>query len=245
MAGTDTQTRHWWTATGPWVETPNTDRGGFSGVQYVDAADGARYFVKRQNSYLFRSLRYPGGRPTLLREYRNFQRYARLGLRTPDVVHFDMRRREGQWQAILVTRALDGYVSLREALVSNRWSAERRRAVLDAVMSAVLVLHRLGLKHGHLYPKEVFIEDRGDVPQVAFLDLELSRRCLTAGEAAASDLKRFLKGMFELGMSYDDYQRVLDCYARASIVLPARVTDQGARYFSQSDSDIPLLAHFD
>jgi len=242
MWGNNVQDQHWWTASGDWVETPNTDRGGFSGVQRVDMPDGSGYFIKRQRSYLFRSVRYPGGRPTLLREFRNFRRFADLDLRTPDAVYFDMRRRGGQWEAILVTRALEGYVSLREALVSKRWSAERRRSVIDAVLDTVLKLHRTGLKHGHLYPKEIFINDDHGLPQVALLDLELSRRCLTAGQAAASDLKRFLKGMFEIGLTRLEYRHVLDRYAHAHIALPARVMEQGERYFSHGEPDMQLCA---
>lgn len=220
----------WWSVKGEWVETPNRDRGGFSGVQCVSIANGSRYFVKRQSNYLFRSPRYPLGRPTLLREFRNFQKYRQLGLHTPDVVHFDMRRRGGRWEALLVTRALEGYLSLREGLISQRWNTSDRTRVLAAVLDAVTVLHRLSYKHGHLYPKEIFINDHTERPTVAFLDLELSRRYLTSSQAAASDLKRFLKAMFALGLADDEYRQIIDHYSRNRIVLPRRITDQGNQY---------------
>lgn len=224
----------WWGSQGRWVEEPNRDRGGFSGVQVLEAGDGRRFFIKRQANYLFRSVRYPLGRPTLLREFRNFRTYERLGFATPDVVCFDMRQRDGRWEALLVTRALEGFISLRDGLRAKRWGAARRAAVLDAVLTEITSLHGMARKHGHLYPKEIFIDDREDEIHVALLDLELSRRCLSAGQAAASDLKRFLKGMFELGMSPGEYQRLLDRYAQAGIDLPARVRELGAYYLADT-----------
>lgn len=221
-----TQTVDWWSTDGQWVETPNRDRGGVSGVQCLTMANGSRWFIKRQTDYLFRSMRYPRGRPTLLREYRNFRMFKTLGLTTPEVVFFDMRRRGPHWEALLVTRALEGYASFRDGLRSGRWDRSRRSDVLDAVLDAVTVLHRRRRKHGHLYPKEIFIDDRPTTPRVAFLDLELSRRCISARQAAASDLKRFLKGLIASELTRDEYRRILRHYEKERISLPRRATER-------------------
>ncbi len=58
---------HWWATEGDWVEEPNYRRNGMSGVQCVE-----RNGKKRTESALriicFFILRYPFGRPTIVRE---------------------------------------------------------------------------------------------------------------------------------------------------------------------------------
>ena len=66
------ETSFWWSVTGEWVEEPNNRRGGFSGVpRVVLPQSGECYYVKRQRNHLFRSVRYPTGRPKLLREWQS------------------------------------------------------------------------------------------------------------------------------------------------------------------------------
>jgi hypothetical protein len=211
---------YWWPIQGEWVEPPNNDRGGSSGVQRVRADDGKLYYVKRQSNYLYRSLLHPFGRPTLLREYRNMKRLAVLGVPTSIPVCFDMLRRNGQWHALLVTLALDSYVSLQAGFADQRWQPDRRRAVLDAVMQMLLRLHRSRRKHGHLYPKEVFVDDSQSVPRTALVDLELCRHRLTRAQAATSDLRRLLRSLGEMGLTELEYQHAITLYAAAGIRLP-------------------------
>ena len=128
---------------------------------------------------------------------------------------------------MLVTQALDGYLSLHDGLLSSRWNAEQRIEIFKAVSQATTLLHRQRRKHGHLYPKEIFINDQGNALQVAFLDLELSRRCLTPVQAATSDLKRFFKRALQLGMTRYEFQQFVDSYVEAGINLPPRIAVMG------------------
>ena len=59
---------YFWSQRGEWVEEPNVRRGGESGVQRIHASGGQLLYAKRQVGHFYRSLRYPFGRPTVLRE---------------------------------------------------------------------------------------------------------------------------------------------------------------------------------
>lgn len=219
MPHTQTQTIDWWQWTGEWVEPPNHRRGGESGVQFVRDADGMGYYIKRQRNFLFKSLRFPFGRPTFLREARNLKRLNALGVATPELVHFDMRRAGGAWEAVLVTRELAGYVSLDQGLNDNRWSVHTRARIYRLLAEHLLRMHRAAFKHGHLYPKEVFARcDGADaVPQIALMDLELGRRCVTPTQAANSDLRRLFHGLRKRGLSEDEVAIFRSVYHAAKL----------------------------
>ncbi|OZI55100.1 lipopolysaccharide kinase InaA family protein [Bordetella genomosp. 5] len=210
----------WWTVQGEWAEPPNERRGGMSGVQRVTLEDGTRYYVKRQRNFTFRSLRYPLGAPTLLREWNNLQTFARLGVPTAPAVAFDMRREADGWHAVLVTRALEGYISLEEGFSCARWDESERARILTHVLEALAPLHTAGRKHGHLYPKEVFVRPQADTVHVALLDLELSRRHLSRRHAARSDLRRLVNSLLGRGLAPQEFDLIRDAYARKGMPLP-------------------------
>ncbi|OZI37664.1 hypothetical protein CAL29_04530 [Bordetella genomosp. 10] len=211
----------WWSVQGEWVEEPNNRRGGFSGVQRVIVPEsGACYYVKRQRNHLFRSVRYPAGRPTLLREWQSMRFCQSIGVPTAPLVFFDMQKSKEGWDSILVTRGLSGYVSLDQAYAEKLWSPEQRAAALRAVAGALISLHRARRKHGHLYPKEVFVDFSHSQPAVAIVDWELSRYRLTAAQAAQPDVRRLLKSLLGLGMTQDELRLFFDAYRASGIHLP-------------------------
>jgi tRNA A-37 threonylcarbamoyl transferase component Bud32 len=211
----------WWTVQGEWVEEPNNRRGGFSGVQRVMlAGSGDCYYVKRQRGHLFRSLRYPLGRPTLLREWRSMSLCRKLGVPTAALEFFDTRKCKEGWESLLVTRSLDGYLSLDDGFKMGAWTAPQRRQALAAVAATLVTLHRARRKHGHLYPKEVFVNLATERPAVAIVDWELSRYALTRARAAAPDVRRLVKSLAQRGMSAAELDVFLDAYRAQGIVLP-------------------------
>jgi len=204
--------RSWWDVSGDWVEPPNRRRGGLSGVQrFVDPGSGATYYIKRQVNHTCRSLRHPLGRPTLLREWRNLHRCAELGVPTADPVFFAMRRGPQGWEAILVTRGLVGYTSLHEAIAGRLWSPARQREALLALAEALAPLHKARRKHGHLYPKEIFVCGASP-PRIALLDWEVARHGWFARRAARSDLGRLWASLTLLGVGTADRQAFLQHY---------------------------------
>jgi len=213
----------WWDAQGEWAEPPNYRRGGVSGVQRVTLPDQQTYYVKRQSNFIFRSLRHPCGAPTLLREWRNMQVCARLGVPTAQAVVFQTRRVARQWHAMLVTHALTGYISLDEGLRQQRWDEHARAAICRAVLDAIAPLHRARRKHGHLYGKEVFVRAEGGSVQVAFLDLELCRLHVSRRKAAESDLRRLIRSLYVAGLPAQEVKDMLAYQAILGLPMSKKV----------------------
>lgn len=209
----------WWDDAGDLVEPANEGRGGTSWVKRRTIEGIGAFYVKRQRGYRYRSVRYPFGRPTALREMLAMRAFRRLGVATPELAHFALRHRAGEWEAVLATRALDGFVSLQDGLLAARWRSERKEHILHVLIDATQTLHRARRRHGHLYPKEIFIDDRGAQVRVCFLDLELSRRYLSTRAAAESDLRLLLPSLRNLGVEASLCRDIVERYRHAGIAL--------------------------
>jgi hypothetical protein len=187
----------WWRTHGSWVEPANRRRGGESGVQLLRRDTGEPpLYCKRQIGHTYRTLLHPFGRPTVLRELQTYRAFAGLGIRTPRLVYGGARKRQGQWQALLVTEALQDFVSL------DRWYADDAGAALKELVlyrlaSVLARMHLAGWQHGCCYPKHVFVkagEDENGAQQaeIALLDLEKSRR-LSVRNAGRHDLGQLIR----------------------------------------------------
>jgi len=164
------------------VDVPNTGRGGVSWVCRLEL-DGMSYYLKRQCGHLTRSVRAPWGEPTFAREWRNIQRYRRLGIDTLEVAFFGVqgggyvaRRNTTQPRAILLTRALTGFDDLASFLAC--WQSlpdATRQHIVRACAAFARRLHAAGLKHGCFYPKHIFLRETSDGWQVRVIDLEKTR----------------------------------------------------------------------
>ena len=102
---------HWWATEGDWVEEPNYRRNGMSGVQCV-ARNGKKLYVKRMTHHLFHSVRYPFGRPTIVREVAVIKELERAGVIVPKIVFGEAVKIEGEWRALLVTEDMAGVISI-------------------------------------------------------------------------------------------------------------------------------------
>ncbi|HDY99022.1 MAG TPA: InaA protein [Pseudomonas sabulinigri] len=187
----------WWNMHGEWVEEKNQRRGGESGVQLLAPLQPGKppLYSKRQIGHLFHSLRHPFGLPTVLREEQALIACEQLGVLVPKRLFCAARKIAGQWQALLVTEELSGFVSL------DDWYSEHAHKLEDAARQTVLhrmalVLRRLHsgkLQHGSLYSKHVYISLNTQQPAVALLDLEKSRRRLFRHKAMQHDLAQFYR----------------------------------------------------
>lgn len=188
----------WWQREGEWVEPPNRRRDGESGVKRVQDPVHGLLYVKLQTNHLYRSVRYPFGRPTALRERDALAAVAASGVTVPEVVFAGDEKDGGQWRAVLVTKALAGYRDLfhwglrRER---GRVSDERHAEMLRAVGQMLGILHRQRWQHTNLYPNHIFVtDDAAEGPvRAALIDLENSRRCLRAATAAQRDFEQLRK----------------------------------------------------
>jgi tRNA A-37 threonylcarbamoyl transferase component Bud32 len=239
----DDDFEHWWKSEGKWIEPPNQRRGGQSGVRVlqrrnvadaVDVADAANaadavaasplLYCKRQIGHVYRSLRYPLGRPTALREQMVYQLFERLGIRVPRLIYCGARKQDGQWQALLVTEALeDGFVSL------DQWYGDMSREEIDSPLGRSVLrqlgatlarLHLSRWQHGCCYPKHLFVRVRkegGDTGSarvdIAMLDLEKSRRRWRVQAASRHDLSQLWRHRGP--MSEADWKLMREAYDSA------------------------------
>lgn len=185
----------WWNSAGTWVEPANQRRGGESGVQLLAQrdADQPLLYCKRQTGHLYRSWRHPFGRPTILRELQAYRAFARVGVQTPRLVYCAARQQQVQWQALLITEALQGFVSL-EQWYAGHAVAGATRPMLHQLAATLARLHRSGWQHGCCYAKHIFIRVTDETPapviEIALLDLEKSRRRWRTLNAARHDLRQ-------------------------------------------------------
>lgn len=186
---------YWMGLPGEWVEQPNERRGGTSGVQRVQLDDGRLLYRKQQVDHCYRDWQHPLGEPTVRREERVIQAFNQLGIPVPELVFCGTRRREdGRWQALLLTEALNGFVSLDECFsagLAADWSAALRHALFVRVGEVLSRMHRARWQHGCLYPKHIFVRiDADDRFEVALLDLEKCRQRFSRLRAARSDMRQ-------------------------------------------------------
>lgn len=215
--------QRWWNTQGEWVEEPNQRRAGESGVQRIRLRDLQQplLYCKRQTGHLYRSLLHPFGRPTVMRERYALQAIGDLGVRVPELVYCGARQHAGQWQALLVTQELRGFVSMED------WYAEGmgeyygqavQARMLEATGVTLARIHQARWQHGCCYPKHIFLRVHGEGDatwvEVALLDLEKSRRRLRRKAAARHDLRQLKR--HRQAMPEQDWQRLCAAHAAFS-----------------------------
>lgn len=200
---------HWWTLPGEWVETPNERRDGWSGVIRA-FADQKLCYVKRQRNHQCRTFSHPLGWPTASREAHFLSEVRNLGLRVPETVYHGVRKYSRGTEAILATRALDGFSALSE----HTGLSETEQDALATELGRVLgILHRARFQHSCLYDKHIMVRWQGRQPDIALLDLEKMRRRLSAEAAAKRDLDQLKRHQSIL--SPDKWALLLDAHRKS------------------------------
>ena len=209
-----------WSLDTDWHEAPNERRGGWSGVSRHLLRDGSAVFLKRQDNHLCRTLGHPlRGIPTFYREYLNILRLQQCQVGAVQALYYGHRRQRGHWQAILVTHALDDFVSLDE------WNAAaadqeqpQRRSLIAAVAQACARLHYHRLQHSCLYAKHIFVRRPAAMSSayqesdVCFIDLEKLRQGISRERVGAHDLDQLMR--HTQGWSGDDRSTFHASYGR-------------------------------
>ncbi|SEN13301.1 Lipopolysaccharide kinase (Kdo/WaaP) family protein [Pseudomonas sp. ok272] len=189
---------YFWSQHGEWVEEPNVRRGGESGVQRIRRDDGQLLYAKRQTGHIYRSWLFPFGRPTVLRELDALTGLRALNVRVPEVVFCGARRDPvHQWRALLVTKALDGFVEIEDWYASGgrerHGEAFHDQVLLDLAQNLAR-MHKGRWQHSCLYIKHIFLRVTGEgetaKAEVALLDLEKCRKRPLSKQAAAHDMKQ-------------------------------------------------------
>jgi len=219
----------WWQCNGAWVEPLNQRRDGESGVQLLHPRNPSypALYSKRQTGHLYRCLRHPLGRPTIMRELEAYRAFARLGISVPKIVYGAARKHEGDWQALLITQALPGFISLEQWYAVER-SAEQVTVMLTALANTLARLHRGRWQHGCCYAKHIFIrtnDQGGESPnaQIALLDLEKSRRRWRPVDASRHDMRQLKR--HRGAMPEQDWECLLAAYTSLMQVSAHRLTE--------------------
>lgn len=177
-----------WALKLPQIDEPNTERGGWSNVCYLTIGNKG-YYLKRQTNHLTRSLKAPFGKPTFAREFRNIQRYQRLGIPAVTAAFFGMRIQGHDKQAILLTHALDGWQDLQSYLLNwQRLPTEEQQAIIKACGRLLKQLHDKKILHGCFYPKHIFLKPHEDWFEICLIDLEKTRKLLFGKKDRLKDL---------------------------------------------------------
>lgn len=192
-------------APGAWVEPPNIRRGGESGVLRVEL-EGLTFYKKQQVGHVYRSLFHPFGYPTVAREAKALRAAALLGVDTPPLLYADIYKCGRDWNAVMVTAGLDGYLSLEDFYAHNldqSLGSRRHHEILEAYGRVLARLNLGRWQHGCLYLKHVFVDFNEPCVKVALLDLEKARKRLTAKKAGRHDLRQVKR---RSGWSGDEWE---------------------------------------
>ncbi|MES2502565.1 MAG: lipopolysaccharide kinase InaA family protein [Pseudomonadota bacterium] len=166
-----------WNYQGDWFEPPNRERGGWSGVNYIELTDNAGnkhgFYLKRQQAHMRRTWRHPmAGEPTFVREFEILKHLSKHDVATPKWVFFGSQ----QDKAILLTQALTGFVAADEWLNKHAdISVSLQNSLMRALADAVRKMHQAGVQHRSLYLKHLFVKQNNSGFEVAAIDFEKSR----------------------------------------------------------------------
>lgn len=186
----------WWQRRGETVEAFNEHRNGESGVEKLSDPSLGTLYVKRQHGFLYHSLRYPFGRPTVIREQNAIHAFSQLGIHTPEIVFAGAEKDATGWRGILVTKELSGYIDLATWYQQGgreRLGPDVHQQFLTKLAVFVASFHKQRWRHASLYFKHVFVTpgSKNKLPDIALLDLEKAHRTLTRQRAAQRDLAQF------------------------------------------------------
>ena len=202
-----------WNAEVEIVDEPNIGRGGYSDVGILRLPNGSAeeaFFVKRQTNHNCRTLWHPfRGIPLAIREWLNIKRLQKAGIQTLEVVCIG-RHLDGGDRAILVTRALNGFQTIREWL-SQKPDETQRERVMMVLGKLIGKMHRAGIRHGSLYRKHIFVSI--DMPEdIRFIDLEKSKP-IWSKRSGLQDFVTFLYRTSEL--KKQDKEKLMTAYVDA------------------------------
>jgi len=187
-----------WQLDTDWFEEPNYRRNGWSGVCRLELNDENGHkkaiFIKRQENHNHRSLLHPIiGIPTFRREFINFKNLAKADVPSLEPIYYGEHKSDDGFQAILVTKALENYISAEEYFSTEHPIQEVHR-VLEKMAYTARLLHNSSYRHGSLYPKHFFIKISPAEPvAVKIIDLEKLKWLPIKSAVMFNDIDRLIR----------------------------------------------------
>lgn len=185
-----------WQFEGEFVELGNVKRkSGHSNVVRINLEDSHGHtcsgYMKRQENYATTFSHYfCSPRAICAREFSNIQAWQDQGLPTLEVLYFEQHQKP--LQAILITKALDGFLPLDEWIEQNTDKVLRQKAI---VRTAQLLkrIHAAGWFHHCFFPKHVFIREHNDLLELRVIDLEKAKRQWRTQRRIIHELTAFIR----------------------------------------------------
>ena len=169
-----------WALKPEWVEPPNKRRGGMSGVSrhvlYDHKNQPIPVYIKRHENHCHKTWRHPfKGEMTLKREYKNLQRCARVGIPVVESLYFGLYEDKQSRRGLLVTKGLDDYLCLDEAV--KKVNLKERKNIIKSVAETAKALHKKGWQHGCFHGDHIFVrcEPISEKITLRIIDLEMLR----------------------------------------------------------------------
>jgi len=193
------------------VEEGNVRGHGWSNVCIIDVS-GTQFYIKRQSNYFTRAPQSYFRKTALINvEFEKISLFRSLGIPTLDVAYYGLRRLGSETQAILITRSLEEYKSLKDILCV-RISFKLRLRLFTDVGKAIAQMHGAGQLHANLSPKHIFIKQNNSEDfGIRFIDLESSRSHLGQRALKLRDLEKLNRTL--RNVSRTDKLRILLAYA--------------------------------
>lgn len=111
------------------------------------------------------------------------------------------------WELALFYEFIDDCQTFTQFIQSDKSDADKK-AVIDDVLSQLLLIHKTGLAHGDMKPNNILVKHG----RACFIDLEgLGRK--TAAHSAEKDLARLIVGLLEYGPRSVDIPQLVKVYA--------------------------------
>lgn len=180
-----------WDAPLVWLDAPNRNRGGWSGVgcmQFERHGQSVTVYVKKQQNHTSRSLLHPvAGEPTFAKEFRWIRHLSQHGITVPELIFFAQRKNAMGQQAILMTQDLEGFCSL-DQINRHALTVVQQRILIACVAKTLRKMHDAGVQHRALYSKHIFVKSQAQGFAVGLIDFEKSRKMLLPRLQAISDL---------------------------------------------------------
>lgn len=216
---------YYWNLSEDFIERINKRNSGWSGVvlsydrNLASDSPVDRIFIKKQEDYISYSFpHFIRGVLTIENELRILLYCRRHGIVTPELVYSGKRMVYGRRQAILVTRCLEGFSSLRDILYKDKnglFSEGRfRRVMISKIADEVRRLHEIRITHNNLYPKHIFVDFES--LKVAFIDFERSRKKISSRLCMLRDLS--VLNRYTPSVSKTDKLRFLKAYCSSDSV---------------------------
>lgn len=197
-----------------WFEPPNYRRNGWSGVSRMELnkknGQTSAIFIKRQENHNYRTFMHPlNGVPTFRREFMSFRSLNEIGVPTLEPLYYAENPSSNGIQAILVTKALEDFVSA-EDYFSQPHDLDEIQQVLKEMAILTRKLHNARLRHGCLYPKHFFISAQKNKVDVRLIDLEKLKWFPFQPAIMLNDIGRFIRRRGDIKAA--EIQFFLDCY---------------------------------